>query len=81
VPNRREGNTDALGGFGVRDDRFFMPTAGRSGIEIFRAFRAVMEKKAEVMGRTLDPAWYDDGPNKLPELYGLKEIDDDAAAT
>ena len=63
----------------MSNDRFDIPTEGRSGIEIFRAFRAVMEKKAEAMGRTLDPAWYDDGPDTLPELYGLKETDDDAA--
>jgi hypothetical protein len=65
----------------MSNDRFDIPTAGRSGIEIFRAFRAVMEKKAEAMGRTLDPAWYDDGPDKLPRLYGPKEVEDHAAAT
>lgn len=65
----------------MSDDRFFIPAAGRSGIEIFRAFRAAMEKRAAAMGKTLDPVWYDDGPDKLPGLYGLEETDDDAADT
>lgn len=49
--------------------RFDIPTSGRSGIEMFRASRAAVEKKAESRGQKLDPAWYDDGPDKMPWLY------------
>lgn len=49
-------------------ERFFVPTKPTL-IEGFRAFRAYLEKVAEREGKTLDPAWYDDGPERLPHLY------------
>ncbi len=38
-------------------------------IEGFRALRAAIEKIVEARGETLDPAWYDDGPEHCPHLY------------
>jgi len=38
-------------------------------IEGFRALRAAIEKIVEARGETLDPAWYDDGLERHPELY------------
>jgi hypothetical protein len=49
--------------------RFDIPTSGRSPLEMYRAMRAFFEKVAESRGRKLDPAWYDDGPDKMPWLY------------
>jgi hypothetical protein len=49
--------------------RFNIPTSGRSPLEMYRALRAYVEKVAESKGRVLDPAWYDDGPDKMPWLY------------
>lgn len=49
-------------------DRFFVPTKPTL-IEGFRAFRNYLEKVFEAKGEKLDPAWYDDGPEKVPHLY------------
>jgi hypothetical protein len=38
-------------------------------IDLFRAFRAWFERHAARQGQTLDPAWYRDGPEDLPDLY------------
>ena len=38
-------------------------------IEGFRAMRSYFEKVAESKGEKLDPAWYDDGPERRPYLY------------
>ena len=38
-------------------------------IEGFRAMRAAFEKAAAAEGKSLDPAWYDDGPEFLPHLW------------
>jgi hypothetical protein len=50
--------------------RVDIPTGGKTGIEIYRAVRAFLEKKAEQAGVKLHPSWYADGPEDLPELYG-----------
>ena len=50
-------------------DRFFLPTSG-SALSAYRAFRAWAEGEAATRGKKLDPAWYLDGPEDLPELYG-----------
>jgi hypothetical protein len=47
----------------------FTPTAGRSGIEIYRAVRDFLERKMAAKGLTLHPAWYKDGPEDMPHLY------------
>jgi hypothetical protein len=47
-----------------------IPTGGKTGIEIYRAVRAFLEKKAEQAGVKLHPSWYADGPEDIPELYG-----------
>ncbi len=49
-------------------DRFFLPTSG-SALSAYRAFRAWAEGEAATRGKKLDPAWYLDGPEDLPELY------------
>lgn len=49
-------------------ERFYLPTGG-SALNAFRAFRAWAEGQAAARGRKLDPAWYRDGPEDLPELY------------
>ena len=38
-------------------------------IETFRAFRSYLERVAASQGKTLDPAWYLDGPGDSPGLY------------
>jgi hypothetical protein len=38
-------------------------------IEGFRAMRSYFEKVAASKGEKLDPAWYDDGPDRRPNLY------------
>jgi hypothetical protein len=50
-------------------ERFNIPTAGRSPLEMFRAMRAYFEKVVEAKGGKLDPAWYDDGPEAMPWLH------------
>lgn len=40
-----------------------------SRIELFRAFRAWFELHAAQQGQKLDPAWYRDGPEDMPDLY------------
>jgi len=50
-------------------ERFFIPTGG-SAINAFRAIRAWAERHCAARGETLDPAWYRDGPEDMPELYG-----------
>jgi hypothetical protein len=50
------------------DFRFYVRTKPTL-IETFRAFRSGLEKWAESQGQKLDPAWYDDGPEKVPHLY------------
>jgi hypothetical protein len=52
----------------VNGERFFVPTQPTL-IETFRAYRSHLEKIAEAKGATLDPAWYDDGPDTAPHLY------------
>ena len=50
------------------EERFFVPTGG-SALAAYRAFRAWAEGQAAARGRRLDPSWYRDGPEDLPELY------------
>jgi hypothetical protein len=38
-------------------------------IDGFRRLRAVFEKIVEARGEKLEPEWYDDGPERCPELY------------
>ena len=38
-------------------------------LDNFRKLRAVFEKIVEARGETLDPEWYDDGPEHCPDLY------------
>jgi hypothetical protein len=52
----------------TEDDRFYIP-AGRTIIQVYRAFRACVEKMAEAKGEKLDPAWYADSPEEKPDLY------------
>ena len=49
-------------------ERFDVRT-GPTIIEGFRAFRAYLERTLAAEGKSLDPAWYDDGPDKVPHLY------------
>lgn len=49
-------------------ERFDIPTKPTL-IEGFRAFRSYLEKVAESQGKTLDKAWYEDGPERRPGLY------------
>jgi hypothetical protein len=51
-----------------KTDRFYVPSRPTI-IEGFRALRAALEKVVEARGGTLDPAWYDDGPERFPQLY------------
>lgn len=55
--------------------RFDVPTSGQSVLEIYRAMRAYFERVAKAKGQKLDPAWYDDGPDKMPWLYKNKQED------
>ena len=50
------------------EERFFLPTGGAS-LSAYRAFRTWAEGQAATRGKKLDPAWYLDGPEDLPELY------------
>jgi hypothetical protein len=52
-----------------RITRVDIPTGG-SALAAFRAIRKWAEAVAASRGETLDPAWYKDGPEDLPELYG-----------
>jgi hypothetical protein len=62
--------------------RFDVPTKATL-IETFRAFRSYLERVAAAEGKTLDPAWYQDGPGDRPGLYQdqphLLEGDDDSS--
>jgi len=49
-------------------ERFYIPSKPTI-IEGFRAMRDAFEKMAEARGNKLDPAWYDDGPEKCPWLW------------
>lgn len=49
--------------------RFDIPTAGRTPLAMFRAMRAYFEKVVEAKGEKLDPGWYDDGPEAMPQLH------------
>jgi hypothetical protein len=49
-------------------DRIYIP-GDRRLIDIFRTFRNWVEQHAAANGETLDPAWYQDGPEDRPELY------------
>lgn len=49
--------------------RFDIPTTGKTKLEIYRAMRSFFEKKAQENGKELDPSWYKDGPEDMPELY------------
>lgn len=49
-------------------ERFFLPTRG-SALSAYRAFRAWAEEHCEARGEKLDPSWYRDGPEDIPELY------------
>ncbi len=49
-------------------DRVYIKCGGNL-LETFRAFRAWAEKVAAERGETLDPGWYRDGPEDMPELY------------
>ena len=51
--------------------------AQNTALEMFRAFRAWAEKVVAERGETLEPGWYKDGPEDMPELYErLPEADD-----
>ena len=49
-------------------ERFYIPSQPKL-IDNFRKLRAVFEKIVEARGETLDPEWYDDGPEHCPDLY------------
>jgi hypothetical protein len=52
--------------------RVDIPTEGTL-LGAFRAFRAFAEKLAASKGQTLDPRWYEDGPEDRPELYDFSD--------
>ncbi len=49
-------------------ERVDIPCGG-SALAAFRAFRAWAEQVAASQGKTLDPAWYKDGPEDCPGLH------------
>lgn len=51
-----------------RIERFDVPTKAYL-IDLFRAMRDVFERQVAAQGEQLDPAWYEDGPDKRPNLY------------
>ena len=51
-----------------KTEHFYVRT-GPTLIEGFRAFRASLERMLAAEGKSLDPAWYDDGPDEVPHLY------------
>jgi hypothetical protein len=51
-----------------KPQRFDLPTDG-SLIGAFRALREFIAAEARAKGRELDPAWYLDGPEHMPDLY------------
>lgn len=51
-----------------KPQRFDLPTGG-SLIEAFRALREFFAAELRAKGRELDPAWYRDGPEDMPDLY------------
>jgi len=51
-----------------KPERIDIPTGGTL-IGAFRAFRDMIEASEKAKGRELDPEWYKDGPEDMPELY------------
>ena len=49
-------------------ERFAIPSKP-TRIEMFRAFRAYLERAFAAKGETLSPAWYADSPDEQPMLY------------
>jgi hypothetical protein len=49
--------------------RFDVPMAKRTLLEKYRAMRAYFERVAKSQGESLDPSWYEDGPDQMPQLY------------
>lgn len=54
-------------------ERFDVPAGGRRLIDIYRVMRRFFERVAEARGETLDPSWYEDGPDQMPQLYKPRE--------
>ncbi len=49
--------------------RFDIPVSKKTLLEKYRAMRTYFAKVAESQGKTLDPSWYEDGPEQMPQLY------------
>ena len=49
-------------------ERVDLATKG-SKLEAFRAFRGWAEVVAKRLGQEMDPIWYQDGPEDMPEMY------------
>jgi hypothetical protein len=49
--------------------RFDIPVSKKTLLEKYRAMRMYFAKVAESQGKTLDPSWYEDGPEQMPQLY------------
>jgi hypothetical protein len=50
--------------------RFDVPVGRRRLIDIYRAMRNYFERVAAARGESLDPSWYEDGPDDMPHLHG-----------
>ena len=49
--------------------RFDMPVGRQRLIDIYRSMRNFFERAAAARGESLDPSWYEDGPDQMPHLY------------
>ena len=48
-------------------NRFYTPVHRRKLIDIYRSMRNHFEKAAAAKGESLDPSWYEDGPEQMPQ--------------
>jgi len=44
-------------------------------IDIYRSMRNFFERVAAARGESLDPSWYEDGPEQMPHLYDDQRCD------
>jgi hypothetical protein len=44
-------------------------------IDIYRSMRNFFERVAAAKGESLDPSWYEDGPDHMPHLYDDRGCD------
>ena len=50
-------------------NHFYTPVHRRKLIDIYRSMRNHFEKAAAAKGESLDPSWYEDSPEQMPQLY------------